>query len=85
MSDSCPDIDIGCDCEYQCKWGVGGCNGGCRINRSPPKGCQCVCEYVGFWTCNGNAYDCEHLDDPHCIENTGCKERRCCKGDCAGY
>jgi len=76
-----------CDCAYQCHWGrdgAFGCNGGCKINVSPPKGWNCHCVYQGAWTCYGVAKHCYKMDQP-CIKNSGCKERRCCKGDCAGY
>ena len=76
-----------CECGYECKWGHAGaigCNGGCKITTSPPKGWHCECVYRGAWTCAGYARLCYELDQI-CIGNSGCKERRCCSGDCQGY
>jgi len=76
-----------CDCTYECKWGHGGawgCNGGCKIKDTPPRGWYCHCAYQGAWTCYGKAKKCYEMDQP-CIENSGCKEIKCCKGDCEGY
>ena len=57
--------------------------GGCVINKPTPPGYKCFCVFSSmFLCCNGVAQECADKEDYGC---DGCKEKRCCAGNCKGY
>ena len=57
--------------------------GGCVISKPTPPGYKCQCFLIDlFEVCNGFARECADKQDYGC---DGCKEKRCCEGNCKGY
>ena len=58
-------------------------NLGCVINEPTPPGYKCECVRLDFFPrCNGYARECAYKKEYGC---DGCKEKRCCAGNCKGY
>jgi len=69
-----------CDCDYY--------PGGCIISEPAPSEFKCVCQYMGFWTCNGYAVGCTQTEISNGYCPGDCYSVNCCNyggGDCGGY
>ena len=73
-----------CDCDYKSHGIFSG--GGCKVSQAAPAHSACHCDYMGWFTCDGEVVRCHNEASTLCT--TPDKTKASCLlggGDCDGY